>query len=238
MGSGLNILVLDDEPLIRLMVVSGLESAGHCVEEADSCSAALRLLRRGQFDVGVFDYRLPDGCSVDLLRTMRGENNNLPVLLLSAEASALENALDDDLGVVAILSKPPNVDEILKVLAGSVSGGQPAELPQAGAFRVWSAVSGDVSYFEALDDSARVVVDCSEFDADVLPGAVEAFLCGSGVRAALAGASAALMARLKAANAELVGVDALEELAAQARRYNSLAERSALLGSIVRRDND
>ena len=62
--NAITILVLDDEPLIRLMVCSKLEQAGARVSEARDCAEALELVRNTDFDAAIFDYRLPDGAHI------------------------------------------------------------------------------------------------------------------------------------------------------------------------------
>jgi 3-dehydroquinate synthetase len=66
--SGLDILVLEDEPMLRKRVTSVLEGLGAEVSAAESVEAARQLIRSIEFDVALLDVNLPDGLGTDLLR--------------------------------------------------------------------------------------------------------------------------------------------------------------------------
>ena len=63
---GLRILLVDDEPLMRLSMVDALESIGHDVEAAASGTEGIEAIRQRPFDLVITDLRLPgaDGLTV------------------------------------------------------------------------------------------------------------------------------------------------------------------------------
>jgi two-component system response regulator TctD len=66
--TGLTVLVLDDEALLRRHIAATLERLGADVSVADSVSAARRLANELNFDFVLLDVNLPDGLGTDLLR--------------------------------------------------------------------------------------------------------------------------------------------------------------------------
>lgn len=94
------IMVVDDEPMVREVVATYLEAAGHQVEcFADGAQAAKRL-RAGPVDLVVLDVMLPHVDGLQLLRDLR-RTSDVPVILLTARGdeseriAGLEGGADD-----------------------------------------------------------------------------------------------------------------------------------------------
>ena len=56
---GLRILLVDDEPLMRLSMVDSLEAVGHDIEAAASGTEGIDAIRQRPFDLVITDLRLP-----------------------------------------------------------------------------------------------------------------------------------------------------------------------------------
>ena len=113
-------LLVDDEPLARMVARKGLEGAGCYVSEADSCAQAEAQWRSQVFDLVVLDHRLDDGLGMDVLARMRAEGRQEPVIYLSAEAQ--EEMTEDrrrDLRVHAVLGKPLNLEALALAVASA-----------------------------------------------------------------------------------------------------------------------
>jgi DNA-binding NarL/FixJ family response regulator len=63
-GVAITVLVVEDEELVREVVVRALSLFGHTVVAVVSCLEALK--QNGPFDIGIFDIGLGDGCGVEL----------------------------------------------------------------------------------------------------------------------------------------------------------------------------
>src|SRR5438046_1730876 len=73
--SGLRVLVVDDEPLIRWSVGETLAERGYRVVERGDAEGAREALREGStFDVVLLDYRLPDSDDLSLLASIRSRH--------------------------------------------------------------------------------------------------------------------------------------------------------------------
>ncbi len=81
----LEILLVDDDALDRAAAKRALKSAGLAahIREADSCVAAMSLLRAQTFDCAFMDFQLPDGDGLDMLRDIRAEGIHTPVVMLT-----------------------------------------------------------------------------------------------------------------------------------------------------------
>jgi putative two-component system response regulator len=100
------ILVIDDEDVIRLLVVEILESAGHDVTSAESAELALTLLDEGEFDLVVSDVVMPGLSGLELLEAVRARVASLPVVLVTGAGTydTLSQALTR--GAAGLVTKP------------------------------------------------------------------------------------------------------------------------------------
>jgi CheY-like chemotaxis protein len=77
------LLVVADEPFLRDAVAASLRFLGFDVATAETGSQALRLARDRSFDLIVLDVMLPDTDGFEIVRRLRGEGNNVPVIFLT-----------------------------------------------------------------------------------------------------------------------------------------------------------
>ncbi|MFH1139779.1 MAG: response regulator transcription factor [Pseudomonadota bacterium] len=107
------ILIVEDEGHIAEGLKFNLELKGHDAAIAPDGLAALQFWKDWQPDLIVLDIMLPgiDGFSV--LRNIRLENENLPILILSAKGDSEDKIKGFSYGVDDYLSKPFNLEEFL-----------------------------------------------------------------------------------------------------------------------------
>lgn len=100
------VLVVDDDALVRRMLSDAIAGAGHRVEAVPDGAAALALFETRCFDVVVADIHMPGVDGLALLRTLRGRGHGVPVLLMTA-SPALSSAMEAvDCGAHKYLVKP------------------------------------------------------------------------------------------------------------------------------------
>jgi len=87
-----NVLLVDDEPMLRMALRQYLEFAGHTVEEAQDGEDALACLRRNRPDIVVSDVLMPARDGMSLCRVMRGDPQtaNVPFLFITARGTQAE----------------------------------------------------------------------------------------------------------------------------------------------------
>jgi len=106
------VLVVEDEPAVRLGVRLALERAGHRVLEAESAEAAWPLLKEAE--AVVLDWMLPGEPGTKLLGRMRqGPYPSLPVLMLTARAEVRDRVEGLSRGADDYLAKPFATEELL-----------------------------------------------------------------------------------------------------------------------------
>jgi len=106
------VLVVEDEPAVRLGVRLALERAGHRVLEAESAEAAWSLLKEAE--AVVLDWMLPGEPGTKLLERMRqGPYPSLPVLMLTARAEVRDRVEGLSRGADDYLAKPFATEELL-----------------------------------------------------------------------------------------------------------------------------
>ena len=117
----LRILYIDDEPLLRELLIHLIESCGHRAQVAADGESGVEMFQRAQnerkpFDIVVTDLGMPymDGRQVAL--AVKSESPTTPVILLTGWGSMLKDSEDRVPHVDCILSKPPRLGEIRETL--------------------------------------------------------------------------------------------------------------------------
>lgn len=121
----IQILVIDDEDLIRNLLARMIELEGYKVWKASDCQSALKLLKAQPFDVVLCDVFLPDGNGVDFIREIKKHRPEAEVILLTAHGNipdgvqAIKNGAfdyitkgDDNRKIIPTISRA--VDEVEK----------------------------------------------------------------------------------------------------------------------------
>ena len=108
-----HILVVDDEPAMRLLVTSVLTDEGHVVTTAASGAEALQLVQRHHYQVVITDLRMPGLSGLEVLEAVRRDDPDTAVILLTAFGS-VEGAVEAmRKGAAHYLLKPlANPDEL------------------------------------------------------------------------------------------------------------------------------
>ena len=116
--SQVRILIVEDEPLIRLFVADVLTDAGFQVEEAANAAEAATQLGTGNalFDAVIIDVGLPDKRGDELADELRATWNDLPIVIASGhDKHTLARRFAHD-GRVRVLGKPYYGDMLLVAL--------------------------------------------------------------------------------------------------------------------------
>jgi two-component system KDP operon response regulator KdpE len=108
----LKVLVVDDEPPIRRLLRTGLGTQGYQTLDAPNAKAALDLMS-DKPDLVILDLGLPDMQGLDLLRQIRAQREDVPIVVLSSRGD--ENAKVEalDLGADDYVTKPFGMEELL-----------------------------------------------------------------------------------------------------------------------------
>jgi signal transduction histidine kinase len=109
-----NVLVVDDDPLISSSTAAMLDDLGHVVTEAISAAGALEILRGGSnIELVVTDHAMPHMTGLELARIIREEWPWIPVIL----ASGYADLLSTDTASLPRLAKPYHQSELATCIA-------------------------------------------------------------------------------------------------------------------------
>ncbi len=122
--SKLKILLVEDEPVNRMMARKLLERMGHEVSCAENGADCLNTLSRNRFDVILMDIQMPVMDGLEATRTIRTSTEfikvrEIPIIALSAHANKESRYSALEAGVNGYLCKPYEMDDLKKILAGT-----------------------------------------------------------------------------------------------------------------------
>jgi DNA-binding response OmpR family regulator len=106
------VLVVEDQRDIADLIALHLKDLGLEVEVANDGITGESLALKGVFDALVLDIMLPGKNGLDILRTLRQNGQETPVLMLTARATELDRVLGLELGADDYLTKPFSVPEL------------------------------------------------------------------------------------------------------------------------------
>jgi len=129
-GTGLRILVVEDNVVNQEVAVEVLREMGHWSEVAGNGQEALEALRRQEFDVVLMDCQMPVMDGYEATRCMRrgeagGAARQLPVVALTANALSHDRDLCLQAGMSHYLSKPFDPEQLMVVLDQVIAGKPP-----------------------------------------------------------------------------------------------------------------
>ena len=113
---GLKILLVDDEPLIRLSMVDALEAIGYDIEAAASGTEGLAAIRQRPFDLVITDLRLPGADGLTVLTAAKEQSPPPEVVMITAHGSVETAVGAMKLGAFDYVTKPFQMDELLLIV--------------------------------------------------------------------------------------------------------------------------
>jgi DNA-binding response OmpR family regulator len=113
------ILVVDDEPDVRVMISMLLRVNHFEVVEAENADSALRSFETTTFDAVIVDIFLGNTCGLDLISAMRERAPGLPVIAVSGMATLDAVSRPSELADVVCLQKPFRPAELLRALSSA-----------------------------------------------------------------------------------------------------------------------
>lgn len=112
-GNPINVLVVDDEPVLAEMVSMALRYEGWNISTAGDGESAIAAARNQRPDVVVLDVMLPDMSGLDVLHKLREEIPQLPVLLLTAKDAVEDRIAGLTAGGDDYVTKPFSIEEVV-----------------------------------------------------------------------------------------------------------------------------
>lgn len=124
------ILVVDDDMRLRSLLERYLVEQGYIVRSAANAEQMDRLLERENFHLMVLDLMLPGEDGLTICRRLRQQDNEIPIVMLTAKGDEVDRIIGLELGADDYLPKPFNPRELLARIK-AVLRRKTAEVPGA-----------------------------------------------------------------------------------------------------------
>jgi two-component system response regulator CpxR len=147
-----DLLLIDDDEELCELLASWLSQEGFQVSACHNGQTARKALAETSPAAVVLDVMLPDGSGLELLKQLRSEHPDLPVLMLSARGEPLDRILGLELGADDYLAKPCDPRELTARLRAVLRRSHPA------------AATGQLELGDLCFSPARGVVSIDEHD--------------------------------------------------------------------------
>lgn len=127
-----SILVVEDEPAQREVLVYNLESEGYAVSKAVNGEEALLLIREEMPDLILLDWMLPNVSGIEICRRLktRSETRDIPVIMLSARSEEVDRVRGLENGADDYVVKPYSVAELMARVKNHIKRTRPASVGQ------------------------------------------------------------------------------------------------------------
>ena len=148
------VLVVEDEASIREMVALNLKMAGWEVVEAPSAERALELMHHGEeCDAALLDIMLPGMDGLSLCETIRRENNEIGIIIVSAKGQESDKIRGLSIGADDYITKPFSVSELVARLEALTRRIKRGGVPAKSADEQEQLISGPF----VLDEKSRML---------------------------------------------------------------------------------
>ncbi|MBO1004504.1 response regulator transcription factor [Pseudogracilibacillus auburnensis] len=108
-----SILIVEDEPSIVTLIKYNLEKAGFMTEVAYNGEEAIEKTQKNKFDLIVLDLMLPKMDGMEVCKTIRQNNDYIPILMLTAKDDEYDKIYGLEMGADDYLTKPFSPKELI-----------------------------------------------------------------------------------------------------------------------------
>lgn len=154
------ILIVEDEPGLRLTLSDRFRSEGYEVSTEGDGSAGFARASESEFDVVVLDVMLPNMSGFEVCRRLRERGHSMPILMLSARDQVVDKVAGLQFGADDYVSKPFEFAELLARIQAVLRRAAPA--PTAALFR-FGNIEVDLRRTKVSRDGQPVGLSAREF---------------------------------------------------------------------------
>jgi DNA-binding response OmpR family regulator len=159
------ILIIEDDPSILRGLQLNLSMEGYVVRVAMDGETGLALARSEKPDLLVVDVMLPKMGGLEVVRTLRLEDPDLPILILSAKGQETDKVAGLSLGADDYIVKPFSLKELLARIDAALRRGRArGETGQEKGLRRFGRVELDLKARRVSLDGREVTLTSKEFD--------------------------------------------------------------------------
>jgi CheY-like chemotaxis protein len=111
-GEPAHILIVDDQPAIRMLLAEVFHTAGFQVYEASNGSSAIETFRDNSIDFVLIDLKMPDMDGIEALKVIRSLDADVEAVMISAYGDAEKIEAARRLGVHKFFTKPFDIEKL------------------------------------------------------------------------------------------------------------------------------
>ncbi len=155
------ILVAEDETSLNDLLQDALRMNGYETISAKHGLEALRLIREEKPDLVILDINMPQLDGFGVIKKLRNENNNVPVIVLTARDQKDDKSIGFGLGADDFVTKPFGLEELLMRVAAVLRRSK--NTPTSGNILVCGEISLDVSNYRVSVEDEAIETSPTEF---------------------------------------------------------------------------
>jgi len=159
------ILIVEDEPSMRLGLKDNLEFESYQVELAMDGAEGLQKVTANKYDLVILDVMMPKMSGFDVCKAMRKNGDMTPVIFLTAKSEEIDKVLGLELGADDYMTKPFSLRELIArvkaILRRQVANG--AEEGLSGEHQV-GKLTVDFGQYKAHNAEGNVKMSYKEFE--------------------------------------------------------------------------
>ena len=108
-----SVLIIDDEPLMRLSLLDALKDEGYQVQEAANGEDGIHKARMSRYDLVITDLKMPGSDGLQVVRACKEASPETEVIVITAHGSVDTAVQAMKLGAYDYVTKPFSMDELL-----------------------------------------------------------------------------------------------------------------------------
>ena len=158
------ILIVEDEPSMRMGLKDNLEFEDYDVDVAVDGEEGLNKMRDNKYNLVLLDVMLPKISGFDVCKTVRKENIKVPIILLTAKGEEIDKVLGLELGADDYITKPFSLRELLARIKAVLRRGDDLMDKDAGAEIIIGKMKIDFPGYKAFVNKEPVQLSHKEFE--------------------------------------------------------------------------
>jgi len=159
------ILIVEDEPNMRLGLKDNLEFEGYQVDFAEDGETGLKNILEGDYNLVLLDVMLPKMSGFDVCKNVRKKGINTPIILLTAKGEEIDKVLGLELGADDYVTKPFSLRELLaRIKAVLRRGEDKAQSKSKNDLKTIGRIEVSFSSYNAFEDGLSVQMSHKEFE--------------------------------------------------------------------------
>lgn len=116
------ILVVDDEEILRMLIMDTLEFEGYAVEEAEDGKEGFERIANESYDLIILDYMMPHLTGMEVLEKIQPLQLEVPIIMLTAKAQQQDRDMAYQFGAKYFMPKPFSPSELVALVNEILNG--------------------------------------------------------------------------------------------------------------------